>query len=87
MHQEPNESRKLSHECIALLAAARGQLDGVLQEGGKAGTPEGKDAIDGLMAFIEKKVGEVVNEIDTTLDLSLEGRHTLENAIENYFVK
>ena len=87
MHQEPNESRKLSHECIALLAAARGHLDGVLQEGGKAGTPEGKDAIDGLMAFIEKKVGEVVNEIDTTLDLSLEGRHTLENAIENYFVK
>ena len=85
MHQESNEMRKLSHECIALLAASRGHLDAVLAKGGLAGTVEGRQAIDGLIDFVEKNASGVVTEIDSTLDMSIEGRSVLEDAITSYF--
>ena len=87
MHQESNERRKLSHECIALLAASRGHLDAVLAEGGLAGTDQGKEAIDGLIEFVESNASGVVTEIESTLDLSDDGKSQLEDAIASYFSK
>ncbi|KAL7534539.1 hypothetical protein ACHAXR_005936 [Thalassiosira sp. AJA248-18] len=85
MHQEPNEVRKLSQECLALLAASRGHLDGVLANGGMAGTLEGKEAMEGLLTYVENESGEIMQSIDETLDLSLDDRNVLEEAIESYF--
>ena len=46
MHQESNQRRKLSHECISLLASRR-HLDAVLAEGGLAGqTKEVRPSMD-----------------------------------------
>ena len=87
MHQESNQRRKLSHECIALLAASRGHLDAVLAEGGLAGTDKGREAIDGLIDFVESNASGVVTEIESSLDLSSEGRSLLEDAIASYFSK
>lgn len=87
MHQESNQRRKLSHECIALLAASRGHLDTVLAEGGLAGTVQGKEAINGLIEFVENNASGVVTEIESTLDLSSEGKSVLEDTITTYFAK
>jgi F-type H+-transporting ATPase subunit alpha len=89
MHQEVHEGRKLSHECTLLLAASRGHLDDVLAKGGKAGTSLGRDMIEGLLEYVtnETETGEIIRSIDKTLELSLEGRDLLENAIVSYFSK
>lgn len=85
MHQESNQRRKLSHECIALLAASRGHLDAVLAEGGLAGTDQGREAIDGLIEYVESNASGAVAEIESSLDLSNEGKSLLEDAIASYF--
>ena len=85
MHQEPNEVRTLSQECIALLAASRGHLDGTLANGGMPGTVAGKEAMEGLLNFVENENAEITRSIDETLDLSLDERAVLEGAIEAYF--
>jgi len=72
MNQRTDEARKLSEECVALLAASQGYLDGQTTMGG-------------LMAHVEKEVPQIVKSIDTTLDLSQEERNTLEGAIKGYF--
>ncbi len=87
MHQECNQRRKLSHECIALLAASRGHLDAVLAEGGLAGTDQGREAIDGLIEYVESNASGAVTEIEGSLDLSNEGKSLLEDAIASYFSK
>jgi F0F1-type ATP synthase alpha subunit len=86
MHQEVHEGRKLSHECTLLLAASCGHLDDVLAKGGKAGTTLGRDMIEGLLEYVtnETETGEIMRSIDETLDLSLEGRDLLENAIAHF---
>jgi len=85
MHQRPNEVRKLSQECIALLAASKGYLDGVLARGGMPGTMEGRNAMEALLTHVEEREGEIVKSIDTTLDLSLDERNVLEEVIKEYF--
>lgn len=85
MHQEPKEVRKLSQECIALLAASRGHLDGVIAEGGMAGTSKGKEAMEGMLASVENEAGEIMKSIDVTLDLAQEERNVLDEAIGSYF--
>jgi len=72
MKQSTDEARKLSEECIALLAASQGYLDGQTTMGG-------------LMAHVEREVPEIVDSIDTTLDLSLDERSELEKSIKGYF--
>mmetsp|Transcript_9055 Transcript_9055/g.18695 ORF Transcript_9055/g.18695 Transcript_9055/m.18695 type:complete len:964 (+) Transcript_9055:89-2980(+) len=81
MHQKPNQVRKLSHECVALIAASRGHLDQVLRRGGTAGTPDGNEAIEGLIRHAEKEAPGIMSEIDGTLDISLESRNFLEGVI------
>ena len=85
MQQEPSEVRRLSQECVSLLAAARGHLDGVLAAGGKAGTLKGKEAMDGMLDFVEKEAGAVMRSVDETLDLSSEERVVLEELLASYF--
>lgn len=85
MHQNPNEARRLSQECIALLAASRGYLDGVLASGGLPGSIKGMEAMEGLMAHVEKEAGAIMFRIDSTLDLSLDERSVLEEVIADYF--
>jgi F0F1-type ATP synthase alpha subunit len=87
MHQKPNQSRKLSQECISLIAASRGYLDNVLREGGKAGTPKGKEVIDGLLEYVEREAGDVTKVIDETLEMSLESMALIESSIQAYFAK
>jgi hypothetical protein len=87
MHQESNQKRMLSHECIALIAASRGHLDAVLAKGGMAGTAQGKEAIDGLLEFVANNASGVVTEIDDTLDMSSEGKNVLVDLIASYFAK
>ena len=87
MHQEPNERRTLSQECVALLAASRGDLDAILADGGLAGTDKGRDTIEGLFQFVESNASEVVAEIENTLDLTSEGRSVLEDTISSHFSK
>jgi len=85
MHQEPMEVRKLSQECISLLAASSGYLDGVVAEGGVAGTAKGKEGLEGMLEFVDSKAGEIMQSIDVTLDLSVEDRNVLDAAIGSYF--
>lgn len=87
MHQGPNQTRKLSQECISLIAASRGYLDRVLQEGGKAGTPKGIEVMDGLMEYVESKASDAITTIDESLEMSLEHMALIENAIECYFAQ
>jgi len=72
MNQRTDETKKLSEECVALLAASQGYLDG-------------QTIMGGLMAHVEKEAPEIIESIDTTLDLSQEERNTLEGAIKGYF--
>ena len=86
MHQESNEGRKLSDECAVLLAASRGHLDGVLVDGGKAGTSRGREAIEGMLEYVGNEAGGIIRSIDDTLDLSPEDRNALEETIKAYFL-
>ena len=85
MHQELNEGRKLSEECIVLLAASRGHLDAVIADGGMPGTLKGKEAMAGMLEHVQNEAGEIMQSIDETLDLSFEERKILDEAINEYF--
>jgi len=88
IHQETNEVRKLSQECILLLAASRGYFDEVVLANGKemaAGTLAGRDVLEGLLEYVENETSEIVQSIDETLDLSVDERNVLEEAIAAYF--
>jgi F0F1-type ATP synthase alpha subunit len=84
MHQESNEGRKLSSECLVLLAASRGHLDSVLAKGGMAGTSKGKEAIEGMLEYVNREAGEMLRLIDETLELSSEDMSALEEVIKTY---
>jgi len=82
MYQEADgEGRRLSQEVVALLAAAGGHLDGVLARGARAGTPEGKGALEGLLGYVEAEVPDIMASIDETLDLTLEDKEMLERVM------
>jgi F0F1-type ATP synthase alpha subunit len=85
MHQEPNEGRKLSEECVALLAASRGYLDAVIAGGGMPGTRKGKEALAGMLEYVQNNTGEILHSVDETLDLSFDERNILDEAISEYF--
>lgn len=85
MHQEPNEGRKLSQECVLLLAASRGHLDAVIADGGMPGSVKGKEALAGMLQYLHNEAGEIMQSIDDTLDLSFDERNVLDEAIQEYF--
>jgi F0F1-type ATP synthase alpha subunit len=85
MHQESNEGRKLCEECTVLLAASRGHLDGVLADGGKAGTSRGREAIEGMLKHVGNEAGGIMRSIDNMLDLSRNDRNALEETIKAYY--
>jgi len=75
----------LSEEVVSLLAASMGQLDDVIERGAKAGTEEGRQAMTGLLEYVRESQGDVMSEIDDTLDMNEDARGLLESAIESYF--
>jgi hypothetical protein len=85
MQQHAGERRSLSENTVALLAASIGALDGVVREGGKAGTEEGSRAIRELLDSIKASAGDELNEIDSTLDLTDEVQSKLEETIKAHF--
>ena len=86
MHQESNEGRKLCDECAVLLAASRGHLDGVLADGGKAGTSRGREAIEGMLKHVGNEAGGIMRSIDNMLDLSRDDRNALKETIKAYYM-
>ena len=85
MQQDIGERRPLSENAVVLLAASIGALDEVVRAGGKAGTTEGAEAIQKLIADVRATVPDAMEEIDRTLDLTDEIKDTLEVAINKHF--
>jgi len=85
MHQRSNEKRKLSEECVGLLAASRGYLDNILRDGGMPGTSQGVEAMQNLLNHVNSEAGEVLASIDDTLDITEDGCRILEEAISSHF--
>jgi len=85
MHQGPGESRTLSENCVALLAASLGLLNSTIMEGGKAGTETGSKAIQGLLNHVWQSSPDSMAEIDQTLDLCPSARSELDTLIGEYF--
>ena len=85
MHQEANEGRKLSQECVVLLVASRGHQDVVLAKGRVAGMSGGRKAIEGMLAYVDNEAGDIIRSIDVTLDLNSDDKNALEEAIKAYF--
>jgi len=85
MHQRADEKRKLSEECVSLLAASRGYLDNILREGGMPGTLQGEEAMQNLLIHVKREAGEVLASIDDTLDITEDGSRILEETISKYF--
>ena len=85
MQQDIGERRPLSENAVVLLAASIGALDEVVRAGGKAGTAEGAEAIQKLIADVRTTVPDAMEEIDRTLDLTDEIKDALEVAINKHF--
>jgi F-type H+-transporting ATPase subunit alpha len=86
MHQESEiGGRLLSENCVALLAALKGYLNGVIQKGGLAGTESGKQEIDGLLSYVWQSAPDVMKSIDESLDLTSDTRSELESILKDYF--
>eukprot|EP00536_Pseudo-nitzschia_multiseries_P002829 jgi/Psemu1/322729/estExt_fgenesh1_pg.C_390035 len=85
MHQPPASGvRKLSESCVVLLAAASGALDDSIDSGVLAGSEEGSRLIQGLLDHVNKSVPGSMEEIDTALDFTDEGKRLIEDAIKSY---
>mmetsp|Transcript_14766 Transcript_14766/g.21091 ORF Transcript_14766/g.21091 Transcript_14766/m.21091 type:complete len:831 (+) Transcript_14766:26-2518(+) len=85
MHQDKGDSRTLSENCVALLAASTGSLDAVVKNGGLAGTEKGRSALKGLFDHVWDIAADSMKNIDETLDLTPSDRATLESSINDYF--
>ena len=84
MHQKLNDRRKLSDNCVALLAASIGSLNDIIEQGFTAGTESGENAINGLLMHVQKEAPSSMREIDETLDMNASVREELEAAIKSY---
>jgi len=87
MHQEMGvngEVRSLSENCVLLLAASIGCLDGVISEGMGAGTEGGTGIVKALLEKTRKVEDAGMKEIDATLDITPEVRLRLEAVIKEH---
>jgi len=85
MHQESDDRRKLSENCVTLLAATMGSLNSVVEKGSRAGTESGDEAIRNLLKYVKEVAPAAMNEIDVTLDMDEKVRKELEDAIKTHF--
>eukprot|EP00978_Attheya_sp_CCMP212_P010827 scaffold26327_cov44-Attheya_sp.AAC.1 len=86
MDQEPGQLRSLAQECVLLLAAKLGVLDASIRSGATARTPAGRAVTDNLLSHVVQTVPQaVLDEIDTSLDLSPATRLELETSIRSFF--
>lgn len=85
MHQpSASGARQLSESCVALLAASKGYLSDSVDNGVRAGTPEGEKLMRDLFEHVKLAAPIAMEEIDATLDLSDASREELENAIKSF---
>jgi len=85
MHRDGSGGKDLSEEVVSLLAASTGKLDKVIDNGGKAGTDEGRKVMTELVRHVRECEGDAMREVDDTLDMSEDVRGLLVSAIESYF--
>lgn len=84
MHQSAGmSSRRLSESCAVLLAASEGFLDDAIDQGMTAQTKEGQSLIRDLLLHLSKVAPELMEEIDSTLDIS--DKSKLREAIASFF--
>jgi len=84
MHQEMEEGRTLSENCVCLLAASLGSFSDTVRQGGTAGTELGQSVVKGLIGHAWQYVPDAMLEIDNSLDLTPSVRSKLEDMIKNH---
>ena len=85
MHQPPlTNARKLSESCVALLAASSGVLDDSIDNGVLAGSEEGTRLMSGLLDYVNEKIPDDLEEIDSTLDFTEETKSSIIEVIKSY---
>lgn len=85
MHQPPlTNARKLSESCVALLAASSGALDDTIDNGVLAGSEEGTRLMSGLLDYVNEKIPDALDEIDSTLDFTEETKSSIIEVIKSY---
>jgi len=85
MHQPPlTNARKLSESCVALLAASSGALDDSIDDGVLAGSEEGTRLMSGLLDYVNEKIPDALEEIDSTLDFTEETKSSIIEVVKSY---
>jgi len=88
MYQEPGSGgRRLAESCCALLAAKEGYLDNAVSDGALAGTDEGRKLMRNLLDHVMASAKDAMGEIDSSLELTLESRKEMTDAIASFFEK
>jgi F0F1-type ATP synthase alpha subunit len=78
-------SRRLSESCTLLLAAREGYLDDAIENEAVAGTFDGEDLMEHLLLHVKATASGIMDEIDSTLDISDESRRQLTESIAEFF--
>ena len=87
MHQPPaSGARKLSESCVALIAASCGALNDCIDNGILAGSDEGTKMMRSLSNYVNDKIPNCMEEIDSTLDFTSDStKESIEKTIKAYF--
>ena len=86
MHQKAGSGgRRVSESCVALLAAKEGLLDDAVDQGKVAGTPEGDELIESLLAHVAITAAGSMAEIDAELDISGRAKEELLASMTDFF--
>ena len=85
LHQTPGNIRSLAEECICMYAANLGALDKIVADGSIAGTEKGDECIKALISSVAVKIPEVMNDINSSQDLTDENKSKLNDAIKSHF--
>jgi len=86
MHQDCTKTRSLGESCVALLAATVGALDSAVDNSDGYQVSKGMEKkLEALLEHVSKTEPQALEEINSTMDLSPEGRASIVAAIESFF--
>ena len=87
MHQPPAPgARKLSESCVALIAASCSALNNCIDSGILAGSNEGTKMMRSLFNYVNNKIPNCMEEIDSTLDFTSNStKESIKKTIQSYF--
>ena len=85
MHQSDGVILDLAEECICLLAASLGALDEIVVAEKYAGSYEGSRVLEGLLETVRSTIPQVLDEINSSLDMTDSNKELLERAIMGHF--